>query len=903
MRFLHYFLNYFCSQIIRIIARIRALPFTAPIVRFSTGFQILRQKVDEWNSVAHKANHLRDLEAELALFIQRWTKLELQCWRECLNITFDRIQSKAYRYWFFVYNLLNEYLGSGDDTSIPCDLTDFKSVEKCFGNSEVDADAEKANETKAKLRTVEVISVLKQFIESSNYGEFSMRMRILKSFELYLHRTTIGSEKRRHGIIAVVHNLHLYYTQFFAEIEDSIRSMRTPIEKKLKEFVKIESYNKDLSYFSMKNNVTRVHRHLHKFLREFETSLNGKIATVFVWRANQPTLLVEPKAKIEINDAFAIDVKRFVASSKLKEQFIGDIESIDDQLQLLSRADKLFMTSRNIVKQAILHSQFPGLICSLETILGEQIETCEYLRKLEVDRTQEKPRQKSQAKHMLQQKRKALADAYKTLSTLGLSYRSGLLETTLNTNLVDLKIVPFCTQTMITKSQKHPTVDRTLVKVSDSVDHFFARSVFKLKLLQTILLQPNPELGLSNIERVKGFAVDTFLLVQQQRTALAKSVTELHQLQQSIRNILDLHESLADQKSNFVELKNRFIEIETNASRIVAIFEEFDLLLNCVPNESDINLTAVASPNVNAFTKSSDKYKKIRSIASLVLQKSKSLVGEMSTFDKTIFHNSATIEQFAKTFDSIVNDIETIQKVAALNSEGEYLIVVKPIVDLLVEIQAKNIDAVEDKPRFDEKILENFNNELENIVHQILLSMQNIYKKYSLQKENLYETNEPQATTDDKVNDVDGDAGDGEDEGELLQSNHLKQKIVQEMNADLSMLNSTSILSKLSNVFAVVRHTNDTQAARRLTLIAPILEQFELLGKFYLIQQFGAHRTSTKLLNLMLTVFIELTAKGFCIPPDLMQDEDGEQNENEDGKEGEGFGLEDGTGEKDVSDK
>lgn len=73
-----------------IIGRVRSLDITEPIARFNTGFQILRQKVDEWNSVAHKLNHLRDLEIEIAENVQRWMKLELQCWRECLATTFDK---------------------------------------------------------------------------------------------------------------------------------------------------------------------------------------------------------------------------------------------------------------------------------------------------------------------------------------------------------------------------------------------------------------------------------------------------------------------------------------------------------------------------------------------------------------------------------------------------------------------------------------------------------------------------------------------------------------------------------------------------------------------------------------------------------------------------------------------
>lgn len=52
--------------------------------------QILRQRLDEWNMVAHKNNNLRDLEAEIAEYIQHWMRLELNHWRNCMSFTFER---------------------------------------------------------------------------------------------------------------------------------------------------------------------------------------------------------------------------------------------------------------------------------------------------------------------------------------------------------------------------------------------------------------------------------------------------------------------------------------------------------------------------------------------------------------------------------------------------------------------------------------------------------------------------------------------------------------------------------------------------------------------------------------------------------------------------------------------
>lgn len=840
-----------------------------------------------------------------------------------------RVRSKAYRYWFFMFNLLHEYLECSV-SSIPCDLTDFKSVEKCFGNSEVDVDVNDA--VKAKLKSSEIISVIKQFIESSNFGEFCLRMDILKSFEFYLQYVTIGSNAKRKSLIAIIHNLHMYYAQFVTEIEEIIKSKRTPIEKKLKDFVKIESYNKDLSYYSMKNNVARVHRHLHKFLREFETVLLEKIATVFVWRANEIHALVDESTEKRIKEShhpnitsYMIDVDMFIASLKLKGMYCHEkINSNSNETSnLLTKVDKLFSTSRNIVKQAILHVNFPTLIYNFDAILANQIETCHYLRKLEVDRTQEKPKQKSQAKQILQQKRKALADSYKLLTTFGLSFRSGLLEMTLQKDLVDLKIIPFSEQTLIDATVKHKKISQNVLLLNENMDSRYSKCIFKLKLLQTIMLTPNPELGLQNIERIKGFAVDLFLLVQRQRQSLSKSSIELQKLQQNIDDITGLHEISLQHQHNFkfIQLSQQFDGIKRASNQIMGVVKQYEILLKTVAVEEDQTLRVIISSNVSAFTQNSDKYKNFNASLSLIAKLTTDLLNLMESKEGVIFHSSIEIGNIKSSFDHIVHEITELKNTLKIsNSNDEYLVFAKPLDDLLCIMDADlNANGFMEEKSNDENnySFENIQVELENIVHHILLSMQNIYKKYSIETENTNDvsSNTKQSVEESELNSgMDEDDDDDESDQHNIEENHLKQKISNEMLNDLKTLGLSAILSKLSSIITVIRYaannneTSNTSAQleciQKIASIAPILEQFKLLCQYYLIQQFGAYKVSAKMLNVMLTVFIELGAKGFCVPPDLMTDEDGEQNNgNDDGKEGEGFGLEDGTGENDVSDK
>lgn len=831
-----------------------------------------------------------------------------------------RVKSKAYRYWFFMYNLLNEYLECSTAT-FSCDLTNFKAVEKYFGDGEIDVDADHAEQSAPKLRTAEVISVLKQFIESSNYGEFELRMSIVKSFELYLQQSTSkGSNKKRERIISIIHNLHAYYSQFMPQIVDTIKTKRTQIEKKLKEFVKIESYNKDLSYYGMKNNVARVHRHLYKFLREFETALMEKIAVVFVWKANETLPLNdEPITKgssavYEPNIAlYSVDVKHFVSSHLPK----SDSTSTDDSAMinsdnLLNRIDKLYAISRNVVKNAVLHAEFPSLLYNLDMELANQIETCSYLRGLEVDRSQEKPKQKSQAKHILQQKRKAIADSFKTLATLGLSFRSGMLESSMQSDLVDLKVTPFNIQNVIDASTKQSKINQNLTLLTRNINLNFSKCVFKLKLLQTVMLQPSPELGLQNMERIKGFTVDMFLLTQSQRQTLCKSTIELEQFQQNIKRINELRVVLSNDEKDlsFGARTTRLGDIEKALIKILNLTEQYEMLLDCIPADEDKTFNAIDSSEVTAFTKSSQKYRHMKNSLTSISKCSKDLLAAVQSTMGTYFLSSKAMDGISTKFDRIIKELTNLRETLKLNENNEYLVIAKPLIDLMQSLRIcdDSNDMIVDADVNNSH--ENIANELENIVHHVLLSMQNIYKKYSVQK--------PNEETSANVNDKDGQNAetkdaqdeDGDDQTEeTIQANHLKQKISGEITADWQTLGLPTILNKLAKINAEIYHSNNSdkdarvECIRKLVSIQSILEQFELLCKYYLIQQLAAHKVSTKLLSVMLIVFIELTAKGFCIPPDLMQDEDGQQNDNGDGKEGEGFGLDDGTGEKDVSDK
>jgi midasin (ATPase involved in ribosome maturation) len=67
----------------------------------------------------------------------------------------------------------------------------------------------------------------------------------------------------------VLWNLHQYYSQLAPRIEERLSSLRKPIERELKDFVKISRWN-DLNFYALKHAVDKSHRTLHKKIKQFQ---------------------------------------------------------------------------------------------------------------------------------------------------------------------------------------------------------------------------------------------------------------------------------------------------------------------------------------------------------------------------------------------------------------------------------------------------------------------------------------------------------------------------------------------------------------------------------------------------------------------------------------------------------
>ncbi|CAG9814437.1 unnamed protein product [Phaedon cochleariae] len=377
------------EEIILVIDRISSFDINSPISRFLTGFEILLTKCHEWEQVAHSGVSLSQHYQNITEQIITWRKLELTMWKDLLNRTYER-----------------QFI-----------------VEKLF-------------------TVQELIETLQNFLSKSNLAEFHGRLDLIRVF--HCHATYLERTKESEEFINVLWNLQSYFQQFGTTVSNKIKDLRSPIEKKLKEYVKIVRW-KDINYWAITDTVDKSHKTLHKYMREFQDVLLQPVSSCLhntnVNTANENVGIWDrPQRQVPKTYHYTLDPEAYMAKHSLVKKI--QLSETEENQGLLSKTESYFLKSRKLCKDTILATKYPSLVQSLDSFVSTIIETSSHLQNLEVDKNIPKEKQKGQAKSILQQKHRALADLFKTLSKIGLSFRTGIIESKLKNPASDFVLKP-----------------------------------------------------------------------------------------------------------------------------------------------------------------------------------------------------------------------------------------------------------------------------------------------------------------------------------------------------------------------------------------------------------------------------------------------------------------------------
>ncbi|XP_056422084.1 midasin [Hyla sarda] len=902
-------------QLVTIIDRIQGFPLSSPICKFLNGLEILLAKSQDWEENANRDLSLRKNLDEIRQLIFQWRKLELNCWSLSLDNAMERHAEKSRRHWYTIYQLIEDYL---------------------------QVEHEQENDQEQSLQSV--TKTLQAFIEGSTLGEFASRLHMMIVF--HCHVLLVPQASRKDSLCNLLWNLYHYYKQFLPSVEARISELRKPVEKELEDFVKISKWN-DCSFWSVKQSVEKTHRTLFKFIKKFETTLNEGSSSALVESVQDDRLDFADTAvdlKVKRNALQQLTSVLNTALSGASSVPLNCGEDIYSTASLQCRLPKLTKKMKHLCSSFIMKSLIPSLFENLNTFTEGIIESVQELQNLTVDQSAEKEKQKSEAKHILMQKQRALAELFKMLSVTGLSYRRGIAWMRTKNNQDMLCLYPLDLHSALAVSNSTQETNSELLSeittTWDGCQKYFYRSLARNARLEAALLNPVKELGLGNIERCKGFSSHLLKILMRQRRSLS-TVTEqwitLRNLLRCMQEIRCQLEWSNEYKIAFPPqegLKQWLDRLQKLSMQCNIVLEQLSWLLECCPvdnKERQNNTSEEAKPWTTALNVPSpaaaDGLPKLFTVRRQdgEWQQLNKTVTKMITDIKATKTNMDAIRLQSckplfyswKNYEACTSALDTMQQVALDLREVELLFVLpetevkeaaqhmpflKSIHYIREEIRVavrefslwksrlQAIGRAKRSQESDEKYVRDFSDHVEAAIKSILYAIQKLVEKSEQKK---------------------SDEEDEHHEGDSLQEGLIAKLLTEDLFHDLKALDVQTTVSAVSELLERLKtygedcikdkHTFFNQCCGLLVRLLPMLSSYSDLLLFYLTVSLTTHRATGKLLSVLTYIFTELAQKGFCLPKELIEDSSGEGATEFHDYEGGGIG--EGEGMKDVSDK
>uniref|UniRef100_A0A8W8MR76 Midasin n=1 Tax=Magallana gigas TaxID=29159 RepID=A0A8W8MR76_MAGGI len=898
------------TQLTQLVDRILSFPVTSPVIKFLTGLELLLEKAQEWESNAARHVSMATQLGEVSAQILEWRKLELSCWRQCLDNVFLKQSSRASKWWFHVYRL----------TQSAC----------------VQDEYEKDDEDEVSF--AEVPRALKEFLERSSLGEFEARLGILRSF--HCHAMYLGTEDSvdrkpayQDQMMKLLWNLHQFYSQFLPMVREKIQRLRQPIEKELKGFVKIARWT-DMNYWALKQTTEKTHRALHKQMKAFQAMLDEPVQGILA----DPDLGLDstghPEVTFSWREAYTTSVQ-MLASLKVAGVVPHTNLPAPGNGSLSSRLGQLSVKMCKHWKSLTGRLEYHKLIVRLDEFTGEIIESVHELQHLEVSQNTDKEKQKSEAKHIGQKKRKALSDLFKELTQLGLSYRKGLLCDTESD--LPLLVPPLDVSVC---SDRFTASRDSMVDIGKSCHDYYYKCVARKAKFASALQSPSKELGVGNLERCRGFTNHLMSLLVDQYTATA----EVHRAFLTISSMSNvLHDLCATDGTAPPPQKSTRECVDSLSSLLVSLKEgltQVKVTLQCCPRQQEktthypspfprhqLSGAALMTHGDEKWTDCSAKIQALQEKTSELYDRTlplskKPLItwndcNNMHLVYKDLLEGVVSLTEIEELFcdrgekclPSFMDTVRYMRQEVEVKSQqftGWFNASRHQMTEELSNMEKKHktrrgrIRSM--KSQVDEEGAgnkpESYQGRVESLIAALLLSVQTLTKSHP--------TSNSGGGQGKRSHSIPGD--EDIEEGETMLEGHLVAHVYEKLKGDKQCLELNKITQSLQSLITEVLDLTESGSRSDVLTLVQILgqcqalvQQYRVMLEYYLLQYLAEIRVTGKLLSVLLAVFTELTSKGFCVPAEFEDEVAGEGATDFEDIEGGGLGQ--GEGVKDVSDQ
>ncbi|XP_068698835.1 midasin-like [Montipora foliosa] len=579
----------FLLQLVVVIERILCFPVSSPVMKILTGLEVLLRKAQDWESNAAKHVSLREHLDRVTHLIIQWRRMELKCWSSLLDVATAKAAMKSSRWWFHIYNLLQQFRANTSELTTTGNYNSSNSQPFL------------PNAQESVLQVSELIEPFQRFIETSTIGEFRSRVQMLFTFykEMCCEEGTSGGSEVK--VSDLLWNLYSYYKQFIPCVEQSLKEAKNPIEKELKDFVKIAKWN-DSNFWAMKQAADKSHYTLNKFVRKYESSLDEPVVKTLM-NVQKTLSSSEEKAQIESHERRALQTEWFISPDHLKVycskglQFASFFEGVGLSLAAShTRLPKLYQRMRKLSAQMLNQRRYMLRVMSLDTFTGEVINSSNELQALDVS-NQPKEKQPEMRKHIQQRKRKSLSDLFKTLSSIGVSYRKGLNLERQSSSTEAMTLAAVDEKTLLSSvsllSDRSPDLLHEVSQLLDGCRHHYYKALARSAVFTAAIISPSKELGIGEIDRCKGCSHHLLHVCYEQRKVIAsfswnirRASVCLKQLAQMVDLTVDDQTGLRPSLPPHTELQHRTGRIMDLLTIAAQVLQQMCILLKCCPSNA-----------------------------------------------------------------------------------------------------------------------------------------------------------------------------------------------------------------------------------------------------------------------------------------------------------------------------
>ncbi len=817
-------------ELIKIVKRIESFDLNDSLMKYLTGLELLVQKAQSWQLVESKMTSIENETKQISLIIIEWRKFELSFWSKSLDLELLNLRNKTAQNWFnHVFAICIE-----------------------FQTGQVDH--------------IEFLVTLKKFIEFSLIGEYFIRLKQLK----LCHDIFIVDNKKENKLLtdSLWSVFNYYDTVYSGLIKENLNNEKQLIEKELKDFIDICRWQ-DMNYWALKQSVIKYNKGLFKIIKKFRHYLNQKIDFNTSKLTNSLTKHLSSLSLSSIN---------LTISKKSIDDYFQSNESIDSEKYF----DKMKIMCKKTLRKKCCKYNFNYVLANFSTqtysVFYELNQTSNHLNQ-EYEKNKKEAKLKKDIKNVLTQKLKYISDLLKQLTHIGLSYRRGNMQISVkHQNLSQVLFFQPCIYSFKPNETISSYFNETNFAYYLCLDRFIS---FK-SLLDTRVLDASKDSHLIPVEKFRGFSEHFFHLIHEQKEQLHAYLNDLfsfNMFKKTIDCLLDSILVSTQNEKNFTKTK----------SFIVKTFEmtkQIELFLKSVTQQEESTSGLIQS----SYESIKDKLKKQNDCLF-----SNDVNKELSNFE-LLFPNEKTNNELINfrskydlnsEFNNNLNDLITLsdQNCAPFKSIfDEFLNEFKnlnQIVSINTQSNKNDLNLIE---------IEDISNKIKQ---SILKTMENIYKKYFKNNENVANNN-----LEEKSSLINESYHNFKEDIKLFNLFKLNELIKSCMNS-IEKSNVTTI--NLSELKAIM---SSMHAYCELFL------NFVSKWTLYLIDN---HFKSCKCFFTLITIFYELKSKGFSLPDDLNDTTNEEEGEaEEDNKPSNKFKTDDddpkglssdAKGDKDVSDQ